>query len=89
MHFRQKISFKRALEIFTPVSGHLRTAVKDYFQKFYAVEMNVCYSFRVILYVVFELYTTQSWLLYWRNYHYFTIRLERKYHIMQFLISEL
>ena len=28
MHFRQKISFKSALEIFTPVSGHLRTALK-------------------------------------------------------------
>ena len=32
MHFRQKISFKNALEIFSPVSGHLRTTalrIKD------------------------------------------------------------
>ena len=27
MHFRQKISFKSVLEICTPVSGHLRTAL--------------------------------------------------------------
>ena len=27
MHFSQKISFKSALEIFTPISGHLRTAL--------------------------------------------------------------
>ena len=27
MHFRQKISFKSALEIFTSVSGHLITAL--------------------------------------------------------------
>ena len=27
MHFRQEISFKSALETFTPVSGHLRTAL--------------------------------------------------------------
>ena len=27
MHFRRKISFKIALEIFTPVSGHLRTVL--------------------------------------------------------------
>ena len=29
MHFRQKISFKRALEIFIPVSGLLRTALNE------------------------------------------------------------
>ena len=28
MQFRQKISFKTALEIFTPVSEHLRTALR-------------------------------------------------------------
>ena len=28
IHFCQKISFKSALEIFTPVRGHLRTALK-------------------------------------------------------------
>ena len=27
VHFRQKISFKRALENFTPVSGHSKTAL--------------------------------------------------------------
>ena len=27
MHFHQKINFKSVLEIFTPVSGHLRTAL--------------------------------------------------------------
>ena len=32
MHFRQKISFKYALEIFTPVNGHLRTASRKYVQ---------------------------------------------------------
>ena len=40
MHFRQKISFKCALEIFTPVNGYLRTASRKYvqvkcFKKFY------------------------------------------------------
>ena len=29
MHFRQKISFKNALQIFTLVTGHLRTALKE------------------------------------------------------------
>ena len=33
MHFRQKISFKNALEIFTPVSGQLRTALREIKQK--------------------------------------------------------
>ena len=28
MHFRQKISFKSALEIFIPVNGHFRIALK-------------------------------------------------------------
>ena len=29
MHFRQKISFKTALEIFTTVSGHLKTTLNN------------------------------------------------------------
>ena len=29
IHFRQKISFKSALEIFSPVNGHSRTALSD------------------------------------------------------------
>ena len=29
MHFRQKLSFKSALEFFNPVSEHLRTALKE------------------------------------------------------------
>ena len=29
MHFRQKMNFKSAIDIFAPVNGHLRTALKD------------------------------------------------------------
>ena len=34
MRFRQKVSFKSALEIFTSVNGHLRTALKHNLEHF-------------------------------------------------------
>ena len=33
MHIRQKINFKKALEFFTPVNGHLRTALRVILEK--------------------------------------------------------
>ena len=41
MHLSQKVNFKIALEIFTPVSGHLKTAIFENSQHIFSLQDRV------------------------------------------------